>query len=54
MFIEEIYRFVDKGDLIGLVGNTGRSTNPHLHFQKLYNDNAIDPAILMNIPNFRN
>ena len=38
---------VKAGDVIGLVGQTGRATTHHLHFETRYHDNPFDPAKLI-------
>ncbi len=34
---------VKRGDLIGLVGSSGKSTGPHLHYEVLKNNKAVNP-----------
>jgi murein DD-endopeptidase MepM/ murein hydrolase activator NlpD len=35
---------VRTGEVIGLIGSTGRSTGPHLHYETRVNDTAVDPT----------
>jgi murein DD-endopeptidase MepM/ murein hydrolase activator NlpD len=37
---------VRKGQVLGLVGSTGRSTGPHLHYEVRHRGRAIDPLAL--------
>jgi murein DD-endopeptidase MepM/ murein hydrolase activator NlpD len=42
IFVKE-NQILQKGELIGLVGDTGRSTAPHLHFEVLVAGKQVDP-----------
>lgn len=40
-------QIISFGDKIGVIGNSGRSTGRHLHYEVLFRDKAIDPMKLI-------
>lgn len=38
---------VEKGDVIGAVGATGRATGPHLHWSLKWTDRLVDPQLVL-------
>ena len=46
-FATRVGQPVAAGAVIGAIGNTGRSTGPHLHFEVRHNDRALNPRLFL-------
>ena len=49
-FAVRIGQKVQRGDVIGYVGATGRATSAHLHYEILVNGRPINPLSLLGKP----
>lgn len=45
---------VQRGQVIGLVGSSGRSTGPHVHYEIRYNNKIVNPTRFMRIARYLN
>ncbi len=43
----KIGQVLERGQIIGLAGATGRATGPHVHWSVFLNGTAVDPALLL-------
>ena len=41
-------QMVERGELVGELGNSGRSTGPHLHYEVSYRDRMVNPMNFFN------
>ena len=46
-FAARVGEAVKAGAVIGAIGNTGRSTGPHLHFEVRHHDRALNPRLFL-------